>query len=196
MGTHREHTASPSRWCCGVWAERATPGEDRGPQGPAQLLLWAPSPSAPRQSRAPPLLPSTSPLKKPCVRVCGRPEDMVLRMSFMPPQIKSGSGFVPAASSPRGRRCPPRSTPAALGRRSWPCTYSSSSPGPGGQCDARACPPQSLASLPLSHSCSLALSSAHLLLAPCKVAPPYPRLFSRLPQQGLGPDTAPTGPGT
>ncbi|ELK02774.1 Protein misato like protein 1 [Pteropus alecto] len=37
-------------------------------------------------------------------------------------------------------------------------------------------------------------SSAHLLLAPCKVAPPYPRLFSRLHQQGLVPDAAPTGP--
>ncbi|XP_023382742.1 LOW QUALITY PROTEIN: protein misato homolog 1-like [Pteropus vampyrus] len=41
-----------------------------------------------------------------------------------------------------------------------------------------------------------ARSSAHLLLAPCKVAPPYPRLFSRLHQQGLVPDAAPTGPGT
>ncbi|XP_016021698.2 protein misato homolog 1 isoform X2 [Rousettus aegyptiacus] len=39
-----------------------------------------------------------------------------------------------------------------------------------------------------------ARSSAHLLLAPCKVAPPYPRLFSRLRQQGLVPDAAPTGP--
>ncbi|XP_023409816.1 protein misato homolog 1 isoform X2 [Loxodonta africana] len=37
-----------------------------------------------------------------------------------------------------------------------------------------------------------ALSSSHLLLTPCKVAPPYPHLFSSLSQQGLFLDGPPT----
>nr|XP_019566662.1 PREDICTED: protein misato homolog 1 isoform X1 [Rhinolophus sinicus] len=38
-----------------------------------------------------------------------------------------------------------------------------------------------------------ARSSSHLLLTPCKVAPPYPHLFSSLSQQGSVLDSPPTG---
>ncbi|XP_045154268.1 protein misato homolog 1 isoform X2 [Echinops telfairi] len=39
-----------------------------------------------------------------------------------------------------------------------------------------------------------AVSSSHLLLTPCKVVPPYPRLFSSLSKWGSVPDGPPAGP--
>lgn len=41
----------------------------------------------------------------------------------------------------------------------------------------------------------LSPSSSHLLLTPCKVAPPYPHLFSSLSQQGPVLDSPPAGAG-
>lgn len=111
------------------------------------------------------------------------------------PQINGGFGSVLAASWPRGPLCPRRCTRAPLGKTSWPSMYNSSSPQSGGQCDAHSPHPdllQLLAQPLLSPH-----SSAHLLLAPCMVAPPYPQLFSPgLSQHGLVVDGPPSGAGT
>lgn len=114
------------------------------------------------------------------------------------PQIKGGFGSVPAVSSPQGHLCLRHSMPAALGKTSWPSTYSSSSPESGGQCDASsAATPQTFLSFFSLSCCSHPHSSAHLLLAPCKVAPPYPCLFSpSLSRHGLVLDGPPSGAGT